>query len=499
MNPEVLDVAVIGAGVGGIAAGAMLRDLGASFAIFDKGTTVGGTWRDNTYPGCACDVPSHLYSLSFAQNPDWSRSYPAQPEIESYLERVTDELGLRPRIHFGVEILAIRWEDQTLLWDIEFRDGTHRSARSVIMATGPLSRPSLPAIEGIETFAGTMFHSARWDHEHDLCGERVAVIGTGASAVQFVPEIAPVVEHLTVFQRSAPWVLPRDDRPAPPWRQRLYRRVPFLQRLHRWRVYARQELLAVAFIGRGRAAAAVSERIRTEVRAQIDAAISDPELRAACLPDYEPGCKRLLIANSWYSTLARPDVDLCTRPIRAITPTGVRTADGDEIEVDTIILGTGFSASDYPGPLRITGRAGLELADRWRTGAATDLGISVDGFPNLYLLAGPSTGLGHNSIIFMIEAQLHHIRGALVHQRRHGLRATTVRSDRVGAFYEEIQRRLGRTVWTTGCSSWYRSAAGQVDTLWPGTTVEYWWRTRRFRPDRHEVVEPDSGPVAAGR
>jgi cation diffusion facilitator CzcD-associated flavoprotein CzcO len=487
-----LDVAVIGAGVAGIAAGAMLMDLDLDFEILEKGSTVGGTWRDNTYPGCACDVPSHLYSLSFSQNPDWSRSYPAQPEIEEYLERVTDDLGLRRRITFGTEVTSMRWDDVEQVWAISSIDGSLRRARSIILATGPLSRPSLPDIEGIERFEGTMFHSARWDHSHDLAGQRIAVIGTGASAVQFVPEIAPVAGHITVFQRSAPWVLPRDDRPAPQWRRSLYRRLPFMQRLHRWRVYARQEMLAAAFIGRGRTAQALALRIKDGVRDHIAASITDPATREALLPNYEPGCKRLLIANDWYPTLARDDVDLCVEPIAEITARGVRTADGVEHEVDTIILGTGFSASDYPGPVGVEGRLGLPLADRWREGAATHLGITVDGFPNLYLLAGPNTGLGHNSIIFMIEAQLHHIRGVLRDQRRRGVAATMVRPDVVDRFYSGVQRRLRHTVWTTGCSSWYRSAAGQVDTLWPGTTVEYWMRTRRFRPSVHAVLAADS-------
>ncbi len=499
MSTPDLDVVVIGAGVGGIAAGAMLRDLGMRFRIFDKGSTVGGTWRDNTYPGCACDVPSHLYSLSFAQNPQWSRSYPAQPEIEAYLERVTDDLDLRESITFGAEITSTKWDDVEQFWTITLSDGRQHRARSVVLATGPLSRPSLPAISGIESFAGTMFHSARWDHSHSLKGERVAVIGTGASAVQFVPEIAPVADHVTVFQRSAPWVLPRDDRPAPQWRRALYRRVPFLQRLHRWRVYARQEMLAAAFIGRGRTAQGLAERIKQGVRDHIAASISDPEMQAALLPSYEPGCKRLLIANSWYPTLARDDVDVCTEQILEITPTGVRTADGVHHEVDTIILGTGFAASEFPGPVGITGRNGLELAERWRDGAATHLGITIDGFPNLYLLAGPNTGLGHNSIIFMIEAQLHYVRGALLDQRRNRVAVSSVRRDAVDRFYTEVQGRLQKTVWTTGCSSWYRSASGQVDTMWPGTTIEYWLRTRRFRRSRFESVGADSGGSAQAR
>jgi len=500
MNDEILDVAVVGAGVGGIAAAAMLRDLGGQrFEVLEKSSTVGGTWRDNTYPGCACDVPSHLYSLSFAQNPEWSRSYPAQPEIERYLERTTDELDLRRSITFGAELRSIRWQTSGSFWELELGDGASRRARSVIMATGPLSRPAMPDIEGIESFGGTMFHSARWNHDHDLSGERVAVIGTGASAIQFVPEIAPIVEYLTVFQRSAPWVLPRDDRAAPHWRRSLYARVPLLQRLHRWRVYARQEMLSAAFLGRGRTAQGLAQRIKDGVREHIAASFPDPVEQERLVPTYEPGCKRLLIANDWYPALARPDVDICTEPIASITPRGIRTEDGVEHEFDTIILGTGFSASDFPGPIRIEGVAGVDLGDRWASGASTHLGITVDGFPNLYFLAGPNTGLGHNSIIFMIEAQLHYVRGALLDLRRRGVAATVVRADAVAKFYAEAQRRLADTVWTTGCTSWYRSKSGQVDTLWPGTTIEYWLRTRRFRPALFESVGDDSDGSAPGR
>lgn len=496
---EEFDVVIVGAGVAGIAAATMVRGLGQTFTVLDRGRTVGGTWRDNTYPGCACDVPSHLYSLSFAQNPDWSRSYPRQPEIEDYLEGVTDALDLRRSIEFGCEITGVRWDDRRLRWSVTVADGTVRSARSVILATGPLSRPSIPEIDGLETFAGTVFHSARWDHDHDLRDERVAVIGTGASAIQFVPEIAPIAGRVTVFQRTAPWVLPRDDRPAPQWRRSLYRSVPFLQRLHRWRVYARQELLAAAFVGRGRTARSLADRIKQEVRSHIEASIDDPAMRDRLIPDYEPGCKRLLISNDWYATLGREDVDLCVEPVARVTPEGIVTADGVEHRVDTIILGTGFAASDFPGPVPIIGRRGQDLADRWRDGAATHLGITVDGFPNLYFLAGPNTGLGHNSIIFMIEAQLHHVRGAMREQLRRGQAATMVRAEAVSSFYAQVQRRLARTVWTTGCSSWYRSAAGQVDTLWPGTTVEYWARTRRFRPSRYLSVAADSGAEPSGR
>jgi len=486
----VLDVVVIGAGFGGIGAGVALRRAGIErFTILEAAQAVGGTWRDNTYPGCACDIPSHLYSFSFAQNPGWSRSYPAQPEIEAYLERTTDAFGLRPWIRFGCEVAELRWDDERAVWRVLLTDGSELSGRAVISATGGLSRPALPAIPGLDRFAGAMFHSARWDHGHDLHGERVGVIGTGASAIQFVPEVAPLAERTTVFMRTPPWVLPRDDRPAPPWRQALYARVPLLQRLHRWRVYARQEMLALAFVGRGRARAAVSARVAEAGRAHIAAHISDPDLRERLTPTYEPGCKRLLIANDWYPALARDDVDVVDTPIVGIEPEGVRTGDGRLHEVDTLVLGTGFTATEFLAPMRVVGRDGIDLDEHWRDGAATHLGIAVSGFPNLFLLVGPGTTLGHNSIVFMIEAQLRWVLAALGESWRRStpleLRPEVERAD-----YLEQQRRAAGTVWASGCDSWYRSADGRLDTVWPGTTVEYWWRTRRFDPGLLRPVDP---------
>ena len=323
-----------------------------------------------------------------------------------------------------------------------------------------------------------MFHSARWDHDHDLTGERVAVIGTGASAIQFVPEIAGVAGHVDVFQRTAPWVLPRDDRSVPEWKRRLYARLPFLARLHRWRIYLRQELSGLAFLGHDR----ITQQVVQMGTDHIAGAIDDPALRAAVTPAYSPGCKRILLSNEWYPTLARDDADLVTTPIERVTPGGVRTIDGTEHTADTIVLGTGFAVTDFLSPMRVFGRDGLELSDQWRDGAATHLGIAVAGFPNLFLLAGPNTGLGHNSIVFMIEAQLHWIVGALRHRADERLDPVEVRADVQAASYEDVQRRMQRTVWLSGCDSWYRSADGRIDTLWPGFSLDYWWRTRRFDP-----------------
>lgn len=494
---NVLDLAVIGTGFGGLGAAVMARRRGiTSLAVLERSWTVGGTWRDNTYPGCACDIPSNLYSFSFAQNPDWTRSYPTQPELETYLERVTDEFDLRPLIRFGFDVSRLVWDEGALVWRIEATDGRVVLARSVISATGPLSQPADPVLPGLADFLGPVFHSARWDHDIDLRGRRVGVVGTGASAIQVVPAIADGAGHLTVFQRTAPWVLPRDDRPTPGWRRRLYARLPFLQRLHRWRVYLRQERLAVAFLGRGRLARLFRDRVRTEVRASIDASFPDPAEADRLVPAYEPGCKRILISNDWYPTLAREDVDVVTTSIERVTERGVRAIDGVEHELDVLILATGFAVSTFPAPMTVIGRRGVDLRQHWSDGATSHLGVSVSGFPNLWFLIGPGTGLGHNSMVFMIESQLRMISGALDHQRRSGVAAIELRPEVESASYAAHTRRAARTVWATGCSSWYLDERGRVDAVWPGTTVEYWWRTRRFRPGLYRSV---GSVVGAGR
>lgn len=500
LRPELdFDVVVVGAGFGGIGAGeSLLRSGITAFAIFEQAESVGGTWRDNTYPGCACDIPSHLYSLSFSLNPEWTRSYPAQPEIETYLERTATELDLRPYLHFGREVSELRWADDEDCWVVAFSEGAVVKAGSVIGATGPLRRPSMPVITGIDSFDGEMFHSARWRHDIDLSGKKVGVIGTGASAVQFVPEIANVAGSITIFQRTPPWILPRDDRPSPQWRRSLYRRIPVLQRLHRWRIYFRQEMLSLAFIGRGRIAQGLADRIKVAGRELIDASFSDPAEQLKFVPEFEPGCKRLLITNDWYPALARENVNVVTDSIEAISPVGI-VAGGDMYECDVLIAATGFAATEFLAPLRIFGRDGEEITDHWRNGARTHLGMTVSGFPNLYLLAGPSTGLGHNSIVFMIEAQLRYVRGALAELRRSGAVSLELEGALETTTYDEMQRRLGQTVWTSGCGSWYRSDDGRVDTMWPGTTIEYWWRTRTFPRSDYRKDFGRFGAIPTGR
>lgn len=483
LSTDTLEVAVIGTGFGGIGAGVRLLDEGVtSFVLLERSSEIGGTWRDNTYPGCACDIPSVLYSFSFAPNPEWTRHYPQQPEIERYLLSVVERSGLRSRIEFGFDVAEVRLDETAGVWSIRSVDGREVRAHSVISATGPLSRPSMPKIPGLDSFAGPLFHSAAWRHDVDLTGLRVGVIGTGASAIQFVPEIAPRAAHVTVFQRTAPWVLPREDSETSARRRALHRRLPWLQRLARWRVYLRQEMLGLAFHGRPRTRTRLAGKVREAVAEQIDAAITDPQLRRMVTPDYEPGCKRLLISNDWYPTLARDDVALVTSDIVSVTPTGVITRDGTTHEFDVLICGTGFAATEFLAPMRIFGRDGVELSEHWRDGARSVDGVAMHGFPDLWLLVGPNTGLGHNSIVFMIEAQLNLVLDALRHRGSSGDAPIEVSVRAETEWYEQVQQRLVDTVWTSGCASWYRSDDGRVDTLWPGSTIAYWWRTRRFDP-----------------
>ena len=496
----IVQLAVIGSGFGGLGAGVMALEQGIeSFVILERSKAVGGTWRDNTYPGCACDIPSNLYSFSFAQNPRWTRSYPAQPEIEDYLERITDHYRLRSRLRFEFDVEKAVWNEAERCWLITSRKGETVKASTLISATGPLSQPSVPNLPGLDSFGGEIFHSAAWRHDVDLTGARVGVVGTGASAIQLVPVIADAVEHLDVFQRTPPWILPRDDRPTPKWRQRLYKALPFLQRLHRWRIYFRQEFLAFAFLGTGKIAQAMTKRIIEETKLMIGEAFKDPEIASTLVPDYTPGCKRLLISNDWYSSLAKTNVELVSVSIEQVTESGVRTSDGIEHDLDVLVLATGFAVADFPSPLRIIGRNGVDLADHWNEGASTDFGLTVSGFPNLWFLAGPGTGLGHNSIIFMIEVQLEHIARALRFMQKSSAAVLDLRPEVEASSYAELQKRIAKTVWASGCSSWYVSPGGQVDTIWPGTTTEYWWRARRFHPDRYVKTPGRFGEITSAR
>jgi len=476
-------IAIVGSGFSGLGIAIRLKQQGIhDFVVLERAEDLGGTWRDNTYPGCACDVPSNLYSFSFAPNPDWSQTFSPQPEIWEYMRRVSREHGVEKHIRYGHEVTAARWDAQAELWSIETTAGG-LTADMLFAGPGPLSDPKLPDIDGIDSFRGTIFHSARWNHEHVLDGERVAVIGTGASSIQLVPRIQPKVGTLHVFQRTPPWIVPHRNRPTTHLERRLYRSFPPAQRLMRGAVYCARELFVVPFMHPR--AASLPERI---ARKHLHAQIPDPALRARLEPNYRIGCKRILISNDFYPALAQPNVELVTDSIRAITPNGIVTADGTERELDTIILGTGFHVTDMPVAEWVHSGDGRTLAEAWDGSPQAYLGATVAGFPNLFLLVGPNTGLGHNSIVFMIESQLHYLMECLRFMNRGGLDIIEVREHVQRRYNEEIQRRLQGTVWTSGgCVSWYLDEHGKNTTIWPGSTWPYRRRLRRFQPEDYQL------------
>jgi cation diffusion facilitator CzcD-associated flavoprotein CzcO len=460
---------------------ARLEQAGIStFTLFEKERSIGGTWRDNAYPGCACDVPSHLYSFSFLPSPEWTRHYAEQSEILAYLERCADTFGIRDRIEYGCEIESARFDDDALFWRLKARDGRVFTADILVTGLGQLNRPAIPRLEGLPSFAGRTFHSARWDHGHDLRGRHVAVVGTGASALQFVPKIAPQVERLTVYQRSPAWILPRNDAPYSETTKNLFRRSPALTRLHRSSIYWGNEVRFLAMEGWSKGV--FGPLMQYVAKRHLEEQVADPALREKLLPTYPLGCKRVLISDEYYPALARPNVEVVTTPIREVTPTGVVTNDGRARPADTLIFGTGFQSLDFLAPLEIAGASGRRLADAWKDGAEAYLGMTVAGFPNLFMLYGPNTNLGHNSIVFMVECQVDYIVQCV---RRLGERAAAagaasieVRRDVMETYNRDVQARMHSTVWEAGCDSWYKTASGKVVNNWPRFTTAYRSATR---------------------
>jgi cation diffusion facilitator CzcD-associated flavoprotein CzcO len=471
------EVIIVGTGFGGQCVAIKLLEAGFnSVLLLERGTRVGGTWRDNDYPGAACDIASHLYSFSFAPNPDWSRIYPAQNEIQAYLEGTAAKFGLMPRISFDTRVREAEFCATTRCWNVHTSRGLRR-ARYLILATGGLSEPAVPALPGLERFLGRTFHSARWDHAYPLQGKRVAVIGTGASAIQFVPRIGASVAQLKVFQRTPPWIVPRHDRPYSPLMRAVFKWVPGVQRLNRWRIHWINELSALGTVVDPKYMAWGVQIALRHLHAQV----SDPTLRRALTPDYVMGCKRILISDDWYPALQRANTELITSGIVRIEPDGITTQEGRLHPVDAIIFGTGFQATESLGKLRIARRGGQSLNNAWRQGAEAYLGAAVAGFPNLFLITGPNTGLGHNSMVFIIEANAAHIVGALTAARRRGATLIEVKREVQAAYNAELQQRLHGSVWMTGCQSWYQDRrSGKISTLWPGFSTQYWARARRF-------------------
>ena len=482
-------IAVVGTGFGGIGAAVrLLQDGERDLVLFERSDDIGGVWRDNTYPGAACDVASHLYSFSFAPTGRWSRRFAPQREIHDYLRRVAADFGVLPHVRLRTEVLAAAWDGAT--WQLELSDGTTYEADVVIAACGQLSRPSRPLIPGLDDFAGRTFHSAEWDHDHDLTGRRVAVLGTGASAIQFVPEIAEVAGQVSVFQRSAPYVIPKPDRAYGPLAQRALDRAPALLTLDRLRTFCANESRSLGFNTEPR----LMKLLEARFLKHLESAVPDPELRAKVTPTDPMGCKRILQSNDWYPALQLPHVDLVTEPIARVTPEGVLTQDGVLHEADTLILGTGFAATELLAPMSVTGRGGLRLDQAWSRGAEAYLGTTVHGFPNLFLLYGPNTNLGHSSIVLMLESQIAYVRQAVRLLRGGG--SVEVREDVMRSYNRRLQRRLAGTVFAGGCRSWYLDASGRNTQNWPGTTLEFRLRTRRLRPEHHVVLPAAAAPRA---
>lgn len=472
-----VDVLVVGAGFSGLGAAIRLSQEGFDdLVVLERGSDVGGTWRDNSYPGAACDVPSHLYSYSFAPNPDWSRAFSPQGEIYDYIRRVTHEAGVREKIRFGVEVTAVDFDDPRGRWTVRTSDGTY-DARVVVLGVGALCEPKNPEIDGIEDFAGPVFHTARWNHSVKLADKRVAVIGTGASAIQVVPSIAPTVAHLDVYQRTAPWVLPRIDRPYPDLERKAYRRIPGLQRAVRALQYASREFQVVG-LTRSRAALAPIKAIG---RAHLAMQVRDRKLREAVTPRFEIGCKRILLSNTWYPALSRENVDLVTSPITKVTRDGIVTADGLEHPTDVLVVATGFHVTDSPFFERVRGTDGKTLADKWASdGMEAYKGTTVSGYPNLFVLVGPATGLGHSSMIYMIESQLNYLASAMQMMRARNLQTVDVREVVQEAYNDELRANTSDTVWTTGCKSWYLDDKGNAPAVWPDFTFAFRNETREF-------------------
>jgi cation diffusion facilitator CzcD-associated flavoprotein CzcO len=477
LPPEV-KVFIVGAGFGGLGAAIKLQEAGESdFLCVDRGTEVGGTWRDNTYPGAACDVPSQLYSFSFALNPDWSHSFSRQPQIQDYLRQVAEQSNVLDRFRFGVRFESAAWDCDAEIWRIETSAGP-TTATMLVAAAGALSDPKMPSIEGIDQFGGEIFHSAQWKHDYDLTGKRVAVIGTGASAIQIVPEIAKQVAHLDVYQRTAPWVMPRRDRAYKRWHKQLMRRLPPVQRAVRNLVYFGREATVPMFI----ALPAIGKLASRAALRNIDRSISDPILRAKLTPHFALGCKRVLISNDWYPALARDNVKLITDRIGRISETGIVTADGTERPIDALIVATGFMPTELPIAQQVKGKDGQTLSDAWAEhGIQSYKGATVSGFPNLFFLVGPNTGLGHSSMVYMIESQVAYLVDAWRTMQRFGLASVEVLAEQQRAWNADLQRRMRRTVWSTGgCQSWYLDAHGRNVTLWPRTTYKFRQLTKSF-------------------
>lgn len=477
-----VEVAIAGAGFGGLCMAIQLQKAGVDdFVILEKASEVGGAWRDNHYPGAACDVQSHMYSYSFETKPDWTKRYAPWHEIQQYILETVRKHKLRPKIRFNQEVVSSVFNEGTGKWVIKTAGGETIMARHWVLASGPLHVPAIPDIKGLDTFKGKVMHSAQWDHAYELAGKRVASLGTGGSAIQYVPEIAPKVKQLHVFQRTPAWVIPRDERSYSAFSKWLFKVLPFTRTLHRWRCYWTNESRVWPIFNP--ALAKVGEVLLKQF---IAYQVKDPALVKKLTPDYTLGCKRILISNKWYPAFNRANVELVTDGVREITPDGIITADGKERKLDCIVLGTGFIVDPriYMKSFELRGLRGHTVQEDWQKSPTSYLGITTANYPNMYQLVGPHTGLGHNSIIFMIEAQAEYIVKCIQMVRDKGADYIDVKPEAMTRFLGEVTQALKGTVWSSGCKSWYQTAEGINFAVWPWSTWRYWLRTRR-------VIEAD--------
>ncbi len=470
---------IIGSGFAGMGMGIKLKEAGVSdFIILEKAATLGGTWRDNTYPGCGCDVMSHLYSFSFFLNPDWSRAFSGQEEIREYMERCADEFDIRKFMRFNAGVKQAEFREKSNTWSVTLEDGEQLEANYLIGGTGGLSIPSLPNIKGRDSFDGPSLHTAEWDKTVDISGKRVAVIGTGASAIQLIPSIADKVSALKVFQRTPTWVLPKPDREYFGFEKWLFRKLPFLMRLYRNMIYWRNELFATAFVRK----TGIFSIPQWLANRQISKNIKDPELQKKLTPDFTLGCKRVLLSNDYYPALAKEQVDVITEGIDHIFPKGIVTKDGVEHEVDVVVYATGFKATEYLSNVKMIGKNGQTLSQTWERDPDAYLGTTVAGFPNLFLMGGPNTGIGHTSMVYILESQMAYIVDALKQLESEAKQFVEIKPEAQQAFNKEVQKAMQKTIWKTGqCNSWYlHPVTGKNVTLWPDYTFKFRKKTRTF-------------------
>ncbi|MFC4605677.1 flavin-containing monooxygenase [Rhodococcus kronopolitis] len=491
-----IDTLIIGSGFAGLGAAIKLTQAGKrDFLVLERGSEVGGTWRDNSYPGAACDVPSHMYSYSFALNPEWTRSFSTQPEIQRYISSVARKYNVLDKHIFDCDMQSARWNDATARWDVQTTQGAFE-AKIVVSAVGALCEPSLPDIKGIDGFEGEIFHSARWNHDADLAGKRVAVIGTGASAIQIVPQLAKTVSRLDVYQRTAPWVLPRADREYTKAEHLAFKYLPGFQKLCRTGIYWMRETQVV-----GLAKAPVFMKpLQFAAQRHLRMQIKDKDLRQKVTPNFQIGCKRMLISNNYYPALAQPNTDLVTDGIAEVTANSIVDRDGKAREIDAIVIATGFHVTDSPTFAGIIGKDGRSAAEVFdASGQQGYKGSAIANFPNMFFLVGPNTGLGHNSMVFMIESQINYLVDALATIDRHGIGTIEVRQDVQDAYNRDLQAKLAKSVWNNGgCASWYLDKHGNNTTLWPGFTFEFRNITRKFDLAAYRSVAVGDLPAAAG-